>query len=126
MSTTPCSLSLLILITFLSTGCGKNNEDINNLSGKANVKKIEGLYIFIESEPISPYDQIAEFKNGIFDKLLSASQKSVSEATSDILCSFVFDKNLKNIATEIKSKYPEANGVIFNDDMTDCKIIKYK
>jgi hypothetical protein len=118
--------SVFLLNFLLCIGCDQRNEVSPNSYNEATVKQLQGLFIFIESEPLKPYDKIADLKISMVDKLISLSEKSVPEVTKEILSSFIFDKNLQNVINEIKSKFPEANGVIFNDDMSSCSIIIFK
>ncbi len=112
-------------VLLLLSGCLNNSSSDRGLN-EAKVKQIQGIYIFIESEPFNPYDKLGDFKISVYDKLLSLSEKSVSEVTKEIVSSFLFDKNLQMSVAEIKLNYPDANGIIFNGDMSSCAVIKFK
>lgn len=72
-------------------------------------KKIQGIYIFMNAEPIQQYDYIATIEISDF-----WSKRSPQEA---------FEKVIK----KAKNKYPNFNAIIFhNDDFEKADLIKFK
>jgi hypothetical protein len=102
----------------------KNSSDYQYSQSKA--KKIAGVYVFIMSEPTTEYEKLGDMKFGWYDKVLSLSNKSISQVSAEILSSLSFDKNLSISINEVKLKFPEADAVVFDDDMSNCSVIKFK
>ena len=61
----------------------------------AQVQKVEGIYIFVKSTPASQYDFLGT-------------------VTGPVIGSHEFDKLLNSMLKDLKKKYPEANGLIFD------------
>ena len=73
----------------------------------AEVEQIEGLYVFYRSKPVMGYQYLGTYKivliwennpKLLFNKLVRKTQK----------------------------KYPDADGIIIDDDMGKCDVIKFK
>jgi len=116
------TLTLLIFVN--SCTFTKNSSEDQN--GQSKVKKIAGVYIFIMSEPTASYEKLGDMRFGWYDKVLSLSSKSISQVSAEILASLSFDKNLNNSINAIKVKFPDVEGVVFDDDMSNCTVIKFK
>ena len=78
------------------------------------------------SEPTASYEKLGDMRFGWYDKVLSLSSKSISQVSAEILASLSFDKNLNNSINAIKVKFPDVEGVVFDDDMSNCTVIKFK
>jgi uncharacterized lipoprotein YajG len=119
------NLVLAAISFFIIAGCDtKENSNADRYS-QAKVKAIEGVYVFINSEPTTSYEKLGDVKIGLYDKILNLRNKSVSQVSADIITSLSFDRNLNNAIDDVKSKFPQANAVIFNDDMSGCSVIKF-
>lgn len=115
---------LLFALAFTMFAC--NNDSQTDPYAKATVEKMNGFYIFIKSKPQSQYDFVGSESITIYSKLMQVDQLSVQSALSNIKSLISFSDNLQTTLTQLRQKFPTADGVIFDDDMSKCQVIKFK
>lgn len=134
----------LISILMLIIGAGLmyflapiiNSESENALTNEyAKVKKINDLYVFIESTPADPesYTTIETMEgDNLIDIVnsLGIGKEKPKNVFANIVNTLgdnlTFDKLLDKITEKAHSQYPDATGVIFSDRMKKCQVIKFK
>lgn len=125
----------LLLIVGLSSCC--DCPDITQLSGSqggvskdmAEVDKINGMYVFIKSEPLMEYDYLGTYESKWFlevGKLAKLKGKKLTEILDEVTDNLDFNDKLEKTIDEVKQKHPRADAVIFSEGMSSCKIIKFK
>lgn len=90
ITTTIC---ILIMVGLLGFNTIKFNYEVRK--NTAEVNKIEGLYIFTDSEPVSDYEYLGTVKTNIF-------QTSNSQ----------YEGVREGLIKQVKKKYPNANGAL--------------
>jgi hypothetical protein len=103
--------TILSLILFITAICGLNAQ-----SNLAEVNKINGFYIFVDSKPTADYDVVGEVKADETDKDIIRSQGQYSDVRDNII------KNAR------MANY-QADGLIFtfiNGGTDKALIIKFK
>lgn len=115
---------LLFTLTFSMFAC--NQQSKSDPYAKAKVEKMNGFYIFIKSKPQAEYDFVGSESITIYSKLTEIDQLSVQSAISNIKSLISFSDNLQTTLNQLRQKFPTADGVIFDDDMSKCEVIKFK
>lgn len=95
------ALSISILFAFQVTNLQTNEST-------AKVNKINGLYIFTDSQPIAPYDSLGTVDIGF----ITGTQ---------------YEQIRNNLIKRAKAKFPDANGLIMKFDkkgIDKCTVIK--
>lgn len=83
---------------------------------KATVQPYNGLYIFIDCLPVTPYDSIGVVEMG--------TSYSTPEGNTIV---FATPSICKQLVADAKKKYPQADGMIFKDAfLTKATVIKIK
>lgn len=113
----------LIYLSSCSLSSTKNEE---SKKGEAQVQTMKNVYVFIKSKPTNQYDYLGSIELKWYDNLTKLTEQSVQSALKNITSIISFSDNLDNAINEVKQKYPSADGVIFNDDMNRCEVIKFK
>lgn len=71
------------------------------------VEKVNGLYVFIKSEPVMKYEKLGDVKS------------------ASIIKSYEAEYLLDHMTERVKKKHQTANAVIFTDNnLTECDAIK--
>lgn len=122
----PALQYFVLICTLFCSSCNFSDIPNEDKFARSHVKQVAGVYVFIMSEPTEAYDKLGDVRFGWYDKFLSLSSKSISQVSADVLASLSFDKNLNNSINEVKLKFPNVEGVIFNDDATTCTAFKFK
>lgn len=73
----------------------------------AEVEQEEGMYIYYRSKPVKEYEYLGSYKVGV---IMDNSPK------------LLFNK----LVRKTKEKYPDANGIIINNEMDKCDAIRFK
>jgi hypothetical protein len=104
-----------VLFSFLLGGCltvilafSTNGYELNHST--AEVTKIEGFYIFMDSKPIMPYDSLGEVDLGF----VGGTQ---------------YEDIRANLIKRARKKYPTADGIILNlnkKGVDKCNVIKFE
>jgi hypothetical protein len=76
-------------------------------SSTAEVEQEEGMFVFYRSKPVSEYEYLGTYKIGL---------------VWDDKPKLLFNKLIR----KTKEKYPNANGVIIDNEMGKCDAIKFK
>lgn len=101
----------------------------------AKVSKINGLYVFIESEPICSdcYDVIGEMKGeSVVDMANSVGigkekwTKVVNNIFNKSREKLTLSEQLREMTELVKEKYSNANGIIMRGKFNRCEVIKLK
>lgn len=93
-----------IFIATLLLGSSTITDHKNDL---AKVKQVEGLYLFIYSEPVNDYVYLGTVKGGF---------KWTGEPS----------EMLPKLLKKAHADYPNADGLIINSDMDRAEIIKFE
>lgn len=115
---------LLFASAFIILAC--NNESQSDPYAKAKAEKMNGFYLFIKSKPQAQYDFVGSESITIYSKLTQIDQLSVQSALSNIKSLISFSDNLQTTLNQLRQKFPTADGLIFDDDMSKCQVIKFK
>ena len=115
-------LFLLFSIIFFNFGC----NSVTNNKAIATAMPVNGIYVFIRCKPTSAYDFLGTVELKWYDKLLQNNQQNLVSMIDNLTSILSFSGNLINSVNEVKQKYPSADGVIFDDDMSRCEAIKFK
>ena len=95
----------------------------------AEVDKVNGLYVFIKSEPLKEYDYLGTYTTRWFtevEKFANLKGKSILEIVDEVTESIDFNEKIEKTLDEVKKEYPKADAVIFDTKMSTCKIIRFK
>lgn len=118
---------LLLFSLLFFVGCSsqerKNNSDYK---AEATAQTVNGVYVFVKCKPTAKYDFVGAIELKWYDKLTQLDQQSLETVIHNLTGVLSFSDNLVNTINEIKQKYPTADGVIFDDDMSRCEAIKFK
>lgn len=115
--------------------CPDCSEDINYVkkekSLSKSIDKVNGLFIFIKSEPVFEYKVLGTVKNDFFDQVSDNTDgKKFGNVIKGILNTATdnvdFQKLLTHMADLSKQTYMDAEGLIFNDNLSSCEVIKFK
>jgi len=92
-------LVALVLVSFKYTESLKPNH--------AQVEKVNGLYVFVKCEPLSKFENLGTFKNGIW------------------LSSYKASEVIEHMTKKAKEKHPTCNAIIFTDkDLCEASAVK--
>ena len=116
-------LSAALLIFSCNDLKTKNGSDHK---ANATVQTVNDLYIFIKSKPTSEYDFLGAIELKWYDKITKLDEQSLSSVIHNLAGIVSFSDNLVNTLKEVAQKYPAAEGIIFDDDMSRCEVIKFK
>ena len=119
------NLIIILISTLFIIGCNSNNLISENKSNST-AETMNGIYIFIKSKPTSKYDFLGSIELKWYDKLTELEQQNLQSAIKNLTGIISFSDNLENTLTQVKQKYPTADGVIFDDEMSRCEVIKFK
>lgn len=79
------------------------------LSGTADTRQVNGLYIFLYSTPSDPTDFLGEV------------------VSPPVVVSTDMDKMIQQMARRAKAKFPDAEGIVFsNNDLSRCDAVRFK
>ncbi len=117
--------SNLIFSFLLLIGCNSNSFTSQSNSN-ATAETMNGVYIFIKSKPVKKYDFLGAIELKWYDKLTDLDQQNLQSTIKNITGIVSFSDNLENTLTQVKQKYPTADGIIFDDEMSRCEVIKFK
>ena len=99
---------------------------------EANVNKIQGLYVFIYSQPQTEYTVINQINNNLMDQFSEATRgkKKFKDVLQGIVetgsRNIAFQKLLYQMVTRTKQQYPSAEALIFDHNMSNARVIKFK
>ncbi|MCH8903561.1 MAG: hypothetical protein IIA45_06580 [Bacteroidetes bacterium] len=120
--------SILVIAVFTIFIACENQGD----KGIAKTQKIEGLYVFIKSEPTAPYNTIGTIKSkDVFERAIEVGvgEEKAGTVLKNIIKSALeeipFEKKLSLMASEAKDKYPNAEGIIFTSNLNNCSVIRF-
>ncbi len=116
---------LIISILFLLS-CSNNSTTNKKENSLANCIPVNGVYVFIKSKPIAEYIFLGSIELKWYDKLTHLDEQNLQSTIKNITGIISFSDNLENTLTQVKQKYPTADGVVFDDDMSRCEVIKFK
>jgi len=104
--------------------CNKNAA----IENKANstVEAMNGIYVFIKSKPINRYEYLGSIELKWYDRLTDLDRQNIHSAIKSLAGIISFSDNLENTLAQVKQKYPTADGVIFDDQMSRCEVILFK
>ena len=98
----------------------------------AKVDQYEGVFVFIRSSPQNNnYKTIAIAETNSLMRAVNASKGKrgfwnvLANASESFLNDLDFDNRLKEMIVEAKRLHPEVQGLIFIDDLTRCKLIRF-
>lgn len=109
-----------------------NNYLTENDPAQAKVQQYEGVYIFLRSRPLHQnYTSVGIVKTNTLSRALESTQgkKKFGEILESIGESLVndvkFDSRLEEIVQRAKEQYPQMNGMIFSNNLTECEVISF-
>ena len=116
---------IIISCILLLLSCNSNNLKIESKSNSS-AETMNGIFIFIKSKPTNKYDFLGAIELKWYDKLTHLDEQNLQSAIKNVTGIISFSDNLENTLTQVKQKYPTADGVIFDDEMSRCEVIKFK
>lgn len=140
---TSSNLSLVILMFLLGAGLMYGLFQLNIIPSNeskftneyAKVRKINNLYVFVESAPVDPDSyttiDIVEGSNliEIWDSLGIGNDKFgkvVNNIFNTGKDNLVFYEKLLRMTEDVYKKHNDASGIIFSENMRKCQVIKFK
>jgi hypothetical protein len=115
-------LPFILAFTILSCKSEKQTDP----NARATAEKMNGFYVFIKSKPQTEYEFLGSENVTLYSKLTQLNELSVQSAISNIKSLISFSDNLQTTLNQLRQKFPTADGVVFDDDMGKCEIIKFK
>lgn len=111
--------------------CRDNPDFVKKEKGLAEVMSIQNVYVFVKTEPVSEYTVINTCKNDFIDQSVDTIKgKKLGKALRGLLdvstSNIDFQKLLNHMVEKAKQEYPEAEGLIFRDNLSNCEVIKFK
>lgn len=119
------NIFIIFFCGLLIASCNSNSLTTESKSN-ATAETMNGIYIFIKSKPTNKYDFLGSIELKWYDKLTELEQQNIQSAIKNLTGIISFSDNLENTLTQVKQKYPTADGVIFDDEMSRCEVIKFK
>lgn len=131
--------ALLLLVPVFLSSCDMNKskdtessaETITNAT--AQVQKMQGLYVFIESSPAKDYESLGQVTTEDYVSQVEASNKNKKalKAGMDMLLTTVknikYSEKLAMLISNAKEQYEgKVEGIIINGDLKSCEAIKFK
>jgi hypothetical protein len=112
--------------------CSEDNNYIKkekSISSSENL--VNGLYIFIRSEPVLEYEVLGTIKKDFLDQFSdNSSGKKFGNVIKGIVYTATdnidFQKLISHMAELSKETYKDSEGIIFNDNLSSCEVIKFK
>lgn len=95
----------------------------------ASVNQIDGIYVFINSDPARPTKSLGTFNYESGNKLLDIFNSKGDNPLDEINVianMLVFDKKLNSVIEEVKQQYPEAECVVFSGRLDRCEVYKFR
>jgi len=124
--------SISVALTIIITSCDDNkvaNETAVKVANEtAKVRKINGIPVFINAEPVNKYEVIGEPVelegiNGILDAINKGGKEAIIEISQDL----TFSNKLDKMVIKIKNKHVDLEGILFNNNkLTSGQAIKFK
>lgn len=124
--------TLIIILFIFCFSCEQKSELPKLQKREAGVDKVQGLYIFILSEPKLDYEPLGEIRNNIGEQLGDATdgKKKFGDIVEGIFSTAAnnadFQKLLNHMATRARETYPNADGILFKFNMSQGTVIKFK
>ncbi len=115
---------IILLFALSIMSCHLN--ETGNSKANATAQTVNGVYIFIKCKPTSNYDFLGSIQLNWYDKLMQTDKTNLESVVHNITSLVSFSDNLENTLNQVKQKYPTADGIIFDDDMSKCEAIKFK
>jgi hypothetical protein len=102
------------------------------LSNEATVSSVQGLPVFINSEPVKKYSALGipitlDAINGMINaengkkKVLDQVITAVGQMRQDL----DFNEKLEKMVSKARGEHPDADAIIFRDKMNSCQAIKF-
>ncbi|MEQ8474787.1 MAG: hypothetical protein RIB54_01025 [Fulvivirga sp.] len=117
-------ICLLIIILFSCEAPPLQNE--------AKVNNIRGLYVFILSEPQVGYEVIGQVKNDIGKQLNESTSgktqagKIIGGVLGTAAKNISFQQLMNNMIDLAKEQYPNAEGIIFDNNLSNARVIIFR
>ena len=129
-------LLCVILSTFASCNnaksidCNDNPDFVKKENNLSKSNEINGVLIFIKTNPICKYTVLGVCKNDLLDQVGSATKEKkfgqVIKGLFDVSNQNMdFQKLLDNMVEKAKKEHPEVEGLIFKENLSSCEIIKF-
>lgn len=99
---------------------------------EANVNNIRGLYVFVLAEPQSPYEVIGQVKNDLGKQLneSTSGETKAGKIIGGILGTAAknasFQQLMNNMIDLAKEQYPNADAIIFDNNLSNARVISFK
>jgi hypothetical protein len=99
---------------------------------EATVNNIRGLYVFVLSEPQVSYEVIGPVKNDIGKQLNESTSgktkagKIIGGILGTAAKNVNFQQLMNNMIDLAKEQYPNAEGIIFDNNLSNARVIKFK
>lgn len=131
--------TLLLFVPVFLSSCDLNKskdtessaEKITNAT--AQVQKMQGLYVFIESSPAKDYESLGQVTTEDYVKQVEAANKNKKalQAGLDMVLTTVknikYSEKLAMLISNAKEQYQgQVEGIIINGDLKSCEAIKFK
>jgi hypothetical protein len=119
--------STLFLLTFILFSC-----EAPPRQKEASVNNIRGLYIFVLSEPQVNYDVIGQVKNDFASQLgeVTKGKKKAGKILEGIFNTATknvdFQQLMNNMIDLTQDQYPQAEGIIFDNNLSNARVIVFK
>jgi hypothetical protein len=117
---------LLISLSFLLTCCAIPNND----KSSARANSVNGLIVFVNASPNSPYSIIGSVKHEALAEIFKAgSNKNFGKALGDILSktteNVTLQQQLLKMTELAKNQYPQSEAIIINSKIFEAQAIRF-
>ena len=116
----PITLSLFVMFELCSCHSKKDHK------AEATAIRMNGIYVFIKSKPLSTYEVLGSIDTKWYDRLLKLDEQNILSILSNIKNTVGFNGNIATTIEEVEKRYPTADGIIFDDSMSNCDVIQFK
>ena len=125
----------LFAVLLIWLGCEPITENTPKLIDKstAKVQRIGGLYVFIKSEPETPYKVIDNvIGKDVFERAadVGVGKEKPGKVLKNIIKSATeelsFSKKVSLMAAEAARKHRDAHAIVFRNNLSNCEVIKFK
>jgi len=124
----------LFIITCIAFcfSCEQKTEPLKIQEFDAQVSKIQGLHVFILSEPKHDYEILGDVTNNFGEQLGEATEgkkkfKDIMEGVFSTAANNAdFQKLLKHMSTQAREQYKDADGILFKFNLSQGTAIKFK
>lgn len=116
------AIGFFLVFTTFFISCSNNSK----IECNSTVDSMNGIYIFIKSKPSSNYKYLGTIDLNWYDHLTRSGQMDIHSTIKSLSSIVSFNDKLESALKQAKEKFPDAQGVIFDDDMSKCEVVLFE